>query len=246
MPNPIVNWPTPGGGFRHFSGLLPCSSLLGDPHHASVRTFHVPIANTQAIFRGDIVVWADAAHPTQGAADMPYNVAAPVPAPSVANPGFGGTGLGNSSMAPNVARWTPGDTTSSIAGVVVGFGPITLFMAKNGFQYIPAGMEAWVSVDTDPDLEMYATFPAVPATAFRLQLGSNIDVITDLTKQSVKFGISGLSLDAATIALTPTLPLRVLNSTFQIGNIPEVSGFVARVTFNRNRHLRGNAGPVAD
>ena len=247
MPAPIINFPILGGGFRHFSGLLPVQRMSGDVHHASVRTFHVPVTNTQAIFRGDIVVMADATHPTQGAEDLPHNIARPVPAPSVANPGFGGTGIGNTSMAPNVVRWTPGDTTGLIAGVVVGFGQTTLWMAKNGFQYVPAGMEAWLFVDTDPQVDMYITVPTPPTLAFNLQLNAGADVLTSTANQAIKFGVSGVALNPATIALTATLPLRILDSGMTIGNDPAnpQAGFVARVTFNSNRHYRGNGPFVA-
>jgi hypothetical protein len=122
----IINAGTLGGGFRHYSGLVPANLGGGDASHASVRIYHVPAANTAAIFRGDVVVFASAAIGVQGAADMPYNITAP--SASVVVGGGGGTGLGNTSMAPNVSRWVPGDVvaTSIIAGVVVGFGPITL------------------------------------------------------------------------------------------------------------------------
>ena len=84
-------------------------------------------------------------------------------------------------------------------------------MAKNGFQYIPASTEAWVAVETDPDVEMYATVPTVPGTAFNLNLNSGADVKANAGFQSARFGISGVSLDPA-IALTATLPLRILSS----------------------------------
>jgi hypothetical protein len=149
----IVNAGTLGGGFRAYSGLVPVQMGSGNAAaQASVKIFHSPAANAVAIFRGDIVVMASAAIGTQGAADLPGNISAPSASVVVGN--GGGSGLGNQSMAPNIMRWTPGDTTSVIAGVVVGFGPITLYMAKNGFQYIPASIEAWVSVETDPRVEM--------------------------------------------------------------------------------------------
>src|SRR4029077_18156045 len=124
---------------------------------------------------GDIIVFASSAIGIQGGGDMPYNLAAPSASALVG--GGGGTGLGNTAMAPNVPRWVPGDVavTSVIAGVCVGFGPPTLYQAKNGFQYIPASTEAWVAVDTNPDIEMYATVPTVPGTAFNLNLNSGAD-----------------------------------------------------------------------
>jgi hypothetical protein len=240
----IVNATALGGGFRHYNGLVPVNLGSGDVGHASVKIFHVPAANAAAIFRGDIVVMAGAAIGVQGGGDMPYNVTAP--SASVVIGGGGGTGLGNASMAPNVTRWVPGDVaaTSIIAGVVVGFGPITLYMAKNGFQYIPANTEAWVAVETDPHVEMYATVPTVPGTAFNLNLNSGADVKANAGQQSARFGISGLSLDPA-FALTATLPLRIISSGEEIGNDPTAAGFIAKVTFNKTRHYRGTAGFVA-
>lgn len=233
-----------GGGFRHYSGLVPANLGSGDGGHASVRIYHVPASNAAAIFRGDIVVMASAAIGVQGAADLPFNITAP--SASVVIGGAGGSGLGNQSMAPNVTRWVPGDTatTSIIAGVVVGFGPITLYMAKNGFQYIPASTEAWVSVETDPDVEMYATVPTVPGTAFNLNLNSGADLKANAGFQSARYGVSGVSLDPA-FALTATLPLRVLSTGRVIGNDPTAAGFVAKVTFNKSRHFRGSAAFVA-
>lgn len=240
----IINQPNnPNlGGFRHYSGLLPAVLGSGDPHHASVRIFHASATNAAAIFRGDIVV-VDVGG-DKGAADLPANISAPSASVVVGN--GGGSGLGNQSMAPNISRWAPGDTTSVIAGVVVGFGPITLYMAKNGFQYIPATTEAWVSVETDPDVEMQITVPTVPGTAFNQLLMGGADVKANAGFQSTRFGISGLSLDPATFANTATLPLRLLNSTEQIGNDPTSAGFAAMVKFNRTRHFMGTGAFVAD
>jgi hypothetical protein len=233
-----------GGGFRHYSGLVPANLGSGDGNHASVRTYHVPASNAAAIFRGDIVAFASSAIGVQGAADLPFNITAP--SNSVVVGGGGGSGLGNPAMAPNVTRWVPGDVaaTTIIAGVVVGFGPITLYMAKNGFQYIPVSTEAWVSVETDPDVEMYCTVPTVPGTAFALNLNSGADLKPNAGQQSARYGISGVSLDPA-FALTATLPLRVLSTGRLIGDDPTAAGFVAKVTFNKSRHFRGSAAFVA-
>lgn len=237
----IVNSSVLGGGFRHFSGLLPVQRGSGDAGHASTQIFHVPAGNASAIFRGDIVNFLSGS----GAGDFPENIASPSSTSVVVGNG-GGSGLGNQSEAPNIGRWAPGDTTSVIAGVVVGFGPVTLYMAKNGFQYVPANTEAWVTVDTDPDLNMYSTVPTVPGTAFNLDIGSGIDVKANAGNQATKFGVSGLSLDPATIATTSTLPLRLTGAGNMIGNDPTSAGFVAEVIFNKTRHFRGTAGFVAD
>jgi len=241
----IINAGTLGGGFRHYNGLVPANLGDGDPHHASVRIFHVPASNAAAIFRGDIVVMASAAIGVQGGADMPYNLTAP--SASVVIGGGGGTGLGNTSMTPNVTRWVPGDVaaTSIIAGVVVGFGPLTLYQAKNGFQYIPATTEAWVAVETDPTVQCYATVPTVPGTALNLTLNSGCDVKANAGQQSARFGTSGVSIDPASIALTATLPLRVLSSGYLIGNDTTAAGMVILVTFNPARHFRGTGAFVA-
>lgn len=242
----IVNQTVLGGGFRHYSGLLP--QMPGDgaaQSQASVRPFHLAATNALAIFRGDIVVINSGSIGVQGAGDLPANIGAPGVAGGVIGNG-GGSLLGNGSMAANVSRWVPGDTTSVIAGLVVGFGPITLFMAKNGFQFAPANTEAWVFVETDPQVVMAATVPTVPGTAFNLDLNSGIDVKANAGFQQTRFGISGTSLDPATIALTATLPLRILNSSEQIGNDPTAAGFVAQVMFNQSRHWRGGAGFTAD
>jgi hypothetical protein len=242
----IVNAGQLGGGYRHYSGLLPLTPGDGGPQaQASVRVFHIPAANAAAIFRGDIVVMASGSIGTPGAADLPQNIGTPA-TPSVVIGNGGGTLLGNASMVANITRWVPGDTTSVIAGVVVGWGPITLYQAKNGFQYAPASTECWAFVETDPALEMSCTMPTVPGTAFNLDLQSGIDLKANAGQQSTRFGISGVSLDPATIATTSTLPLRLLDSGQQIGNDPTAAGFVARVQFNLSRHYRGGAGFVAD
>lgn len=240
----IVNAGQLGSGFRHYSGLLPANPGNGNVANASVRIFHVPATNAAAIFRGDIVVWASGSIGVPGAADLPMNIGAPSSSVVIGN--GGGTLLGNASMAPNITRWVPGDTTSIIAGVVVGWGPITLYQAKNGFQYAPASTECWAFVETDPLLVMTATMPTVPGTAFNLDLGSGIDVKANAGQQSTRFGISGVSLDPATIATTSTLPLRLFNSSEQIGNDPTSAGFVAEVLFNTTRHYKGSAGFIAD
>lgn len=240
----IVNAGQLGGGFRHYAGLLPVVPGDGDSAaRASVRYFHVATTNASAIYRGDIVTIASSGNGVQGGGDLPANISAPSPSVIIGN--GGGSGLGNASIAPNIARWAPGDTTSVIAGVVVGFGPITLYQAKNGFQYIPAATEAWVSVETDPSVEMAITVPTVPGSAFNQLLLGGADVQANGAQQSTRFGISGLSLNP-TIATTATLPLRVLSSGEQIGNDPTAPGFVAKVTFNKTRHFRGTAGFVLD
>lgn len=240
----FVNAGTLGGGFRAYSGLLPTEPMDGGPQaQASVRIFHAPAADTNAMFRGDIIVSASGSIGTPGAADLPANISGPSTSVVIGN--GGGSGLGNSSLAPNITRWVPGDTTSVIAGVCVGFGPLTLYMAKNGFQFRPASTEAWLFVETDPQVEMQITVPTVPGTAFNLDLMSGADVQANAGFQSTRFGVSGLSLNPA-IATTSTLPLRVLNSSMQIGNDPTQPGFVASVCFNQSRHWRGGAGFVAD
>lgn len=242
----IVNAGQLGGGFRAYSGLLPVTPRQGGPQsQASVRVFHIPATNAAAIFRGDIVVMASGVIGVPGAGDLPANISAPS-ATSVVVGNGGGSGLGNASMAPNISRWVPGDTTSVIAGVVVGWGPITLYQAKNSFQYAPALTECWAFVETDPGMEMDITMPTVPGTAFNLDLMSGVDVQANAGQQSTRFGLSGVSLNPATIATTSTLPLRILNSGDQIGNDPTSAGFVAHVQFNSTRHYRGGAPFIAD
>jgi hypothetical protein len=234
------------GGFRHYSGLLPVQPMDGDSMaRASVRIFHVPATNAAAIFRGDIVSFASSSIGVPGAADLPENISSPSTSVVIGN--GGGSGLGNQSMAPNITRYIggSGDTTSVFAGVVVGFGPITLFQAKNGFQFVPATEEAWVSVETDPQVEMAITVPTVPGTAFNLLLNDLADLQANAAFQSTRFGISGMSLNPA-IASTSTFPLRVLSSGMQIGNDPTQAGFVANVMFNQTRHFRAGGGAGAD
>lgn len=238
----IVNQTQIGGGFRHYSGLLPATPGSGGPQaQASVRVFHVAAANAAAIFRGDIAIWDVGGD--KGGGDLPANISAPSASVVIGN--GGGSGLGNQSEAPNISKWTPGDTTSVIAGCVVGFGPISLYMAKNGFQFIPATTEAWTFVETDEQMEFEITVPTVPGTAYNLLLGDGADVQANAGFQSTRFGISGVSLNPA-IANTATLPLRVLNAMSQIGNDPTAPGFVAKVMFNQSRHFRGGGGFIAD
>lgn len=242
----IVNAGTLGGGFRAYSGLLPAMpGNIGGQASASVRIFHIPPTNAAAIFRGDIVVWASGSIGVPGAGDLPENIGSPSTTSVVIGNG-GGTLLGNASMAPNITRWVPGDTTSVIAGIVVGWGPITLYQAKNSFQYAPATTECWAFVETDPLIVATITMPTVPATAFNLILGDGIDVKANAGQQSTRFGISGVSLDPASFAATTTLPLRLLNSSEQIGNDPTAAGSVAEVQFNTTRHYKGSAGFIGD
>lgn len=241
----IVNAGQLGGGFRHYSGLLPATPGDGGPQsQASVRVFHIPATNAAALFRGDIAVLSSASIGVQGGGDLPANISAPSASVVIGN--GGGSGLGNASIAPNITRWVPGDTTSVIAGVIVGWGPITLYQAKNGFQYCPATTEAWAFVETDSLVEMYATVPTVPGTAFNLLLMGGADVKANAGQQATRFGISGVSLDSATFANTSTLPLRILGSGEQIGDDPTAAGFVAKVMFNQSRHYKSGGAFVAD
>jgi hypothetical protein len=93
---------------------------------------------------------------------------------------------------------------------------------------------------------MTITMPTVPATAFNLILGAGIDVKANAAQQSTRFGISGVSLDPATFQTTSTLPLRIFNSSEQIGNDPTSAGAVAEVQFNLTRHYKGTAAFVED
>lgn len=241
----IVNQPVLGGGFRHYSGLLPDINGAGDAFHSSVRIFAMPAADATNMFRGDIVVSASGAIGTPGGADLPANIGPPVTGLSVIGNG-GGSLLGNGSIAPNIARWVPGDTTSLIVGSIVGWGPVTLFMAKNGFQYRPASTQAWAFVETDPDMEFAITMPTVPAPNFAGTLNDGYDVQANAGFQATRFGISGVSLNPGSVNTTSTLPLRLLNSDFQIGNDPTSVGAVAKVTFNKTRHYKGTGAFVAD
>ncbi len=226
----IVNYGTLGGGFRHYSGLLPAVPGAGDASkRASVRIFHVPAANADAIFRGDIVTVAASAV----GGDLPENISAPSASVVIGN--GGGSGLGNAAIAPNIARYAPAtDLTGAgtkVAGFVVGFGPITLYQAKNGFQYIPALTEAWAFVETDPDVEMYITQPAANVT--ETELFSRFDVLANAGEQSTRFGRSGVSLAAAVLA---TAPLMLLSSGEQIGNDIDATGSIAKVRFHPSVH----------
>lgn len=233
----IVNFGQLGGGFRHYSGLLPAVPGAGDSSkRASVRIFHVPAANADAIFRGDAVTV-----PGSGAGgDLPANISAPSASVVIGN--GGGSGLGNSLIAPDVSRYTSGTNLNAagakIAGVVVGFGPVTLYMAKNGFQYIPALTEAWLFVETDPNVEMYITQPAANASVSELY--SRFDLAaagTEAANRSTRFGKSGLALAQVVLA---TAPLQLLSSGEQIGNDPTATGNVAKVKFHPAVHIMGS------
>lgn len=241
----IVNAGQLGGGFAHYHGLLPVTPGDGGAQaQASVRVFHIPATNAAALFRGDIAVAASGSIGVPGGADLPENITAPSASVVVGN--GGGSGLGNPAMAANISRWVPGDTTSVILGVIVGWGPITLYQAKNGFQYCPALTEAWAFIETDPSVEMNITMPTVPAVSFALNLMAGFDVKANAGEQSTRFGTSGVSLDPATVNTTATLPLRLLNSGDPIGNDVTATGAVARVQFNLTRHFKGTAAFVAD
>lgn len=229
----IVNYGTLGGGFKHYSGLLPANLGSGDPSHASVRIGHIPSSNAVAIFRGDIVTLANAV----AGGDLPQNIASPSAQVIIGN--GGGTGLGNAGMAPNVARLAPAQAAAAgvmIYGVVVGFA-FTLYTAKNGYQYIPANTESWVLVETDPNVEMYITQPVADETTNTL--GAFYDILANAGQQSTRFGISGLSLAAAP-GTAGVAPLRLISSGEQIGNDITATGNVAKVMFNPGRHWRTN------
>lgn len=226
----IVNYGTLGGGFRHYSGLLPAVPGAGDSSkRASVRVFHIPSANGDAIFRGDIATVAA----SDAGGDLPQNISAPSASVVIGN--GGGSGLGNAAMAPDIGRYAAAtDLTGAgtkVAGVVVGFGPITLYMAKNGFQYVPAATEAWAFVDTDPDLEMYITQPS--ANVSTSDMFSRFDIAENAGKQSTRFGRSGVSLAGVVLA---TAPLMLLSSGEQIGNDITATGNVAKVRFHPSVH----------
>lgn len=237
----IINQGTLGGGFRHYSGLLP--AVPGDGasmSRASVRVYHIPAVNAVAMFRGDIAIIPDADDvvASVGAGDLPANISAPSASVVIGN--GGGSGLGNAAIAPNIARFVIGDADSLIAGVVVGWGPITLYQAKNGFQYAPALTECWAFVETDPNVEMYATLPTVPGVTIANAIGGGATVQDNAPQQSLRFGVSGQSVNPGSIvAAQGTLPLKVLSSGEQIGNDIAAVGSVIKVTFNKTRHMWG-------
>ena len=68
----IINQGTLGGGFRHYQGLVPVQRGSGDTHHAAVKNFHVAVTNAVAMFRGDIITYADASHGVQGGGAILY------------------------------------------------------------------------------------------------------------------------------------------------------------------------------
>ena len=241
MVNIVNQSATSIGGFRHYSGLLPAVPADGASHaRASVRVYHIPAANAVAMFRGDIAIIPDADDvvASVGAGDLPANISAPSASVVIGN--GGGSGLGNAAIAPNIARFVIGDTDSLIAGVIVGWGPITLYQAKNGFQYAPAAVECWAFVETDPNVEMYATMPTVPGVTIANAIGGGCSVQDNAGFQSLRFGVSGQSINPGTVAAAQgTLPLKILSSGEQIGNDIAATGSVAKVTFNKTRHMWG-------
>lgn len=229
----IVNYGTLGGGFKHYSGLIPVNPGDGNPTRASVRIGHIPSSNGVAIFRGDIVTLANAV----AGGDLPQNIASPSAQVIIGN--GGGTGLGNVSMAPNVARLAPAQAAAAgvmIYGVVVGFA-FTLYTAKNGYQFIPANTESWVLVETDPNVEMYITQPVASQSVSNL--GAFYDILANGGNQNTRFGISGVSLAAAP-GTAGVAPLRLISSGEEIGNDVAATGNVAKVMFNPGRHWRTN------
>ena len=233
----------PAGGFRHWSGLWVAGRRSGDAQHASVRNFHVPVGNASAIFRGDIIAYLATSAALNAAAggDMYYNEFQ-----------YGGAPVGDPAIAGDVANViAAGDTTHVILGVCVGW-ELTLAAAKTGQPYIPAGVEAWLHVDTDPDIEMLITGggSALPANGWGGSIGAGVDLLArNATYQSLKFGISGQAIDPTTIGVTATLPLVILGAEAGIGNdvtdAPVISGAstignpVIRCGFNKSRHAFG-------
>jgi hypothetical protein len=237
----------PTGGFKHWSGFQPFSANSGDPFHASVRNFHVPPTNSAAIFRGDPVLLLGTADSALTFGNSLYQNQYP----------NGGAPVGNIAETGDVGGYTAGNTSGVFAGVVVGW-ELTLAAAKNGQPFIPAGVEAWLHVETDPLAEFYVTAggATLPTGGWPAAIGAGIDTLANNTAyQSTKFGISGLSIDPTTVAATSTLPFRILSAPVGINNdvtdaptgtTPNFIGNpVIRVQFNQTRHMMSASAFVA-
>jgi hypothetical protein len=215
------------GGFKHYQGLIPLNNGSGDPNHATYRYLHVPSSEANDIYRGDVVVQLGT-----GAGDMPTLDRMP-------------PGLSNAAIAMDVGLMAVGSTTTVIAGVVIGFG-LTPSAVKNGYQYRPASTDAWVLVDTDPDVVMAATLTTALAAA---DIGRGLDFAArNATFTSTRFGQSGTALDGTSINTTATLPFRLDRALEGLGNVIGTANSVqlpiAVVRFNKTRHLYGTGAFV--
>jgi hypothetical protein len=233
----------PFGAFRHWAGLQLASGFVKNSgFDAPWRIFHVPSGNASAIFRGDIVKLLGT-----GGGDIYQD-----------RFDFGGNAVGNPAFLGDVGLYAPGDTASVLAGVVVGF-ELTLFGAKNGQQYLPATTEGWVRVCVDPDAEFFVTAAntALPTGGWAAAIGAGIEMrAANTAYQSTRYGISGRAVDPAGVAVTATLPLRVMGAPIGINNdvvdaptgtndAAQSGNPVISVCFNRARHLFGSGGIVA-
>ena len=105
--------------------VLSVPSVAQTPSAAQITTnpFPTPIEATQGVILVRFVEFAvipdaDDSVANIGAGDLPENISAPSASVVIGN--GGGSGLGNAAIAPNIARFIPGQTDSLIAGVIVG------------------------------------------------------------------------------------------------------------------------------
>jgi hypothetical protein len=104
---------------------------------------------------------------------------------------------------------------------------------------IQAGSTAYGYVITDPNTEWNIQSTGVAVTQANLDFNADISFAT---AGSTATGLSGMALDAGTIAATDTLPLRIIAFTPQPGNVAGVQYNNVLVRLNQTVYRDGQIG----
>lgn len=174
-------------------GLVPLTNLTADVGHVGILHCYVPSGRAATLAVGDLVKVTGTALGT-----IPLDGAAATIDPMLIQSG----------AYPSIDLWDSGD----VLGVVSGF-EYDPERGKTGQKYLKTTDSAVAHIIVDPMMEYMAYASAAIAAA---DSGKNVG-ITARSLNTV-FGTPGFKLDAASVATTNTLPIRLIRPANLPGN----------------------------
>jgi hypothetical protein len=174
-------------------GLVPLTNLTADVGHIGILQCYVPAGRAATLAVGDLVKFTGTS-----VGQIPLDGAAGTTDPQLVNAG----------AYPSIDLWDTGD----VAGVVVGF-EYDPERGKAGQKYLKTTDAAVALVKLDPNAEYLAYASAAIAVT---DSGKNVGITA--RSLNTTYGTPGFKLNAASVATTNTLPIRLIRPAGLPGN----------------------------
>lgn len=191
-------------------GLIPLTDRSGDIGHVNVVQCFVPSGRASTLAVGDMVMSTAAS----GMGTVPLDGASGLVDPMLVNAG----------LYQGVDLWTG---TNDVFGVVVGF-EYDPERGKAGQKYLKTTDSAVALVRRADDLGEYMI--RANAAVVAAAIGANFGITA--RSLNTMFGTPGFQLDVASLAVTATLPLRLVGIAQLPGNDPTLANCAVRVRIN--------------